>query len=263
MCVCVCVCVCMSVCASVCVCRPMCACGVFCVCCLLGMTTSFSMLTFRLRQQEEVLGVAPLRAHIGKKSRTQCTQLGHLCHTQAERRLSGGHYVMLSTESKHQMEGPASEGQPLTACLRACCVLPVRPTQGFSPAWRCYSLLQPGSKALLSPAHSPLPAPHYLNPLPPPTPPRPSTCLFCPMAAAGTTLVIHRLSAVFGASAVALGAYGAHGFKPKDDHYMEVFKRANHYHLLHALLLAVAPLSRKPTIVAGLTSVGILIFSGR
>lgn len=53
-----------------------------------------------------------------------------------------------------------------------------------------------------------------------------------------------RLAAVSGAASVALGAYGAHGFKPQDPHFTEVFKRANHYHMIHSLLLLAAPLAR-------------------
>ncbi|KAL6748479.1 hypothetical protein V8C86DRAFT_1149486 [Haematococcus lacustris] len=74
---------------------------------------------------------------------------------------------------------------------------------------------------------------------------------------------IHVLAGISGASAVALGAYGAHGFPASTDAYfLEVFKRANHYHLIHSGLLAVAPLARRPTWVAGLAAVGTLLFSG-
>ena len=62
-------------------------------------------------------------------------------------------------------------------------------------------------------------------------------------AAAGTPLWL-RLAALSGASAVALGAYGAHGFKPADPHFLDTFDRGNKYHLIHSLLLAVAPHTR-------------------
>jgi len=60
------------------------------------------------------------------------------------------------------------------------------------------------------------------------------------------------LAGVGGASAVALGAYGAHGFKPKDPYFIDVFDRANKYHFLHSILLAMSPLGRW---VSGLCSV--------
>ena len=63
-------------------------------------------------------------------------------------------------------------------------------------------------------------------------------------APAAVAAVLHRVAAVYGATAVGLGAWGAHGFKPKDPYYAEVFRRANHYQLLHSLLLAYAPHTR-------------------
>ena len=54
----------------------------------------------------------------------------------------------------------------------------------------------------------------------------------------------HTLAALSGASAVALGAYAAHGFKPQDPYYTVVFERANKYQMMHSLLLAAAPIAR-------------------
>ncbi|KAG2438348.1 hypothetical protein HYH02_010804 [Chlamydomonas schloesseri] len=71
-----------------------------------------------------------------------------------------------------------------------------------------------------------------------------------------------KLAAVSGCTAVGMGAYGSHGFKPQDPYYLEVFRRANHYHLLHSLLLAIAPSTRRPWLVGGLTLVGMTLFSG-
>lgn len=79
------------------------------------------------------------------------------------------------------------------------------------------------------------------------------------LAASGLWL---RVAAVSGATAIGLGAYGAHAFKPQDPHFTEVFKRANHYHLLHSLLLAIAPSTRYPWLVGGLTLAGTALFSG-
>ena len=109
----------------------------------------------------------------------------------------------------------------------------------------------------------------------------------------------HSAAALSGASAVALGAYGAHAFKPDNPAFVDVracathqhamashgsqlasrnspvaclaphlldwpqvFRRGNDYHLLHSLLLAAAPLARRPHVVGVLAGSGILLFSG-
>ena len=51
----------------------------------------------------------------------------------------------------------------------------------------------------------------------------------------------HKVAALSGASAVALGAYGAHGLQPADKSFLDTFDRGNKYHLLHSLLLVAAP----------------------
>lgn len=58
------------------------------------------------------------------------------------------------------------------------------------------------------------------------------------------TSVWLRVAALSGASAVVLGAYGAHGFHPADPKYTNTFNRGNQYHLMHSLLLAAAPIAR-------------------
>ncbi|KAF8060546.1 RPL6 [Scenedesmus sp. PABB004] len=65
-----------------------------------------------------------------------------------------------------------------------------------------------------------------------------------------------------GASGVGLAAYGAHGFKPADAHFAEVYRRANQQQMYHAALLAVAPLTRRPHLTGGLALAGVLLFSG-
>uniref|UniRef100_A0AAQ4NNI2 Transmembrane protein 102 n=1 Tax=Gasterosteus aculeatus aculeatus TaxID=481459 RepID=A0AAQ4NNI2_GASAC len=67
------------------------------------------------------------------------------------------------------------------------------------------------------------------------------------MAAA---VVVRRLAALSGASAVAAGAYGAHGFKNSDpDDYQRVlFETANKYHFYHSLALLGAAHSKKPAV---------------
>jgi uncharacterized membrane protein YgdD (TMEM256/DUF423 family) len=74
---------------------------------------------------------------------------------------------------------------------------------------------------------------------------------------------IRALAGLSGASAVGAGAWGAHGFRPKDPHFSVVYQRANHYHLLHSLLIASSPLAKQPSLVAGLAAAGIGLFSGR
>ena len=56
-----------------------------------------------------------------------------------------------------------------------------------------------------------------------------------------------KVAALSGASAVALGAYGAHTLRPTGpdaDYYISTFDRASRYHLTHSLLIAAAPLAR-------------------
>jgi len=49
----------------------------------------------------------------------------------------------------------------------------------------------------------------------------------------------------------------------KDAYFQEVFRRANTYHMYHALLMAAAPaVARKPGLVAGLAAAGTALFSG-
>ena len=74
--------------------------------------------------------------------------------------------------------------------------------------------------------------------------------------------VWHVAAGLSGASAVAAGAYGAHGFKPQKDSYKVVFETGNRYHLVHSALLGIAPVAKRPHVVGTLASLGILAFSG-
>jgi hypothetical protein len=60
-----------------------------------------------------------------------------------------------------------------------------------------------------------------------------------------------RLAGLFGASAVALGAYGAHRSYPKDraDELKPIFETGNRYHFLHTLALLGIPLCKNPKLV--------------
>ncbi len=53
-----------------------------------------------------------------------------------------------------------------------------------------------------------------------------------------------RVAGISGASAVILGTYGAHAFRPKDNHYLDTFETANKYHFVHSLLIGLAPSTR-------------------
>jgi len=72
----------------------------------------------------------------------------------------------------------------------------------------------------------------------------------------------HTAAAISGATAVGLGAYGAHKFKPSDPKWVVVYQRGSEYHLIHTLLLAGAPLARRPNVVGGLALTGVVLFSG-
>ncbi|XP_077987773.1 transmembrane protein 256 homolog [Glandiceps talaboti] len=73
-----------------------------------------------------------------------------------------------------------------------------------------------------------------------------------------------RIGALSGASAVCLGAYGAHTFKTnvQDPHRQMIFDTANKYHFLHSLVLLAMPLARKPLLAGSLITAGMVLFSG-
>ncbi|MCL7031747.1 hypothetical protein MKW94_019691 [Papaver nudicaule] len=71
-----------------------------------------------------------------------------------------------------------------------------------------------------------------------------------------------KVAAISGMAAVGLGAYGAHGFKPKNLAYKDVWQTASLYHLVHTAALLGAPLAKHPTVFGGLLTTGILAFSG-
>jgi uncharacterized membrane protein YgdD (TMEM256/DUF423 family) len=72
----------------------------------------------------------------------------------------------------------------------------------------------------------------------------------------------HTLAGLGGASAVAMGAYGAHGFKPVDKYYDTVFERANKYHFMGSFVLAIAPMMKRTTLIGSLAAAGLVGFSG-
>ncbi|KAL1497660.1 hypothetical protein ABEB36_008583 [Hypothenemus hampei] len=73
-----------------------------------------------------------------------------------------------------------------------------------------------------------------------------------------------RIAAVMGASAMVLGAYGAHRTFPKDreTELKMIFDTANRYHFLHSLAVLGVPLCRNPKIAGTLLISGTVLFSG-
>ncbi|CAG9771332.1 unnamed protein product [Ceutorhynchus assimilis] len=72
-----------------------------------------------------------------------------------------------------------------------------------------------------------------------------------------------RIAAVMGASAVALGAYGAHRSYPKDAPELKmIFETANKYHFFHTLALMGVPMCRNPKLAGAFLISGTMIFSG-
>lgn len=77
-----------------------------------------------------------------------------------------------------------------------------------------------------------------------------------------------RVAALSGASAVGLGAIGAHVLpkKGRSTEIVEVFNTGARYHLLHSIILASSamslPIGRKRNVVCALFTTGILFFCG-
>jgi len=77
--------------------------------------------------------------------------------------------------------------------------------------------------------------------------------------------VFRAISAVGGSSAVALGAYGAHGLKSSDLQAKETWKTATQYQLLHSAVVFALPSCATPTgaLVSGtLMTTGMVLFCG-
>ncbi|KAM0017177.1 hypothetical protein Hdeb2414_s0027g00685101 [Helianthus debilis subsp. tardiflorus] len=75
-------------------------------------------------------------------------------------------------------------------------------------------------------------------------------------------LIWHKVAAISGMAALGLGTYGAHGFKPTNPSYKEVWNTASLYHLVHTAALLGAPMAKNPNIFGGLLATGIVAFSG-
>jgi len=75
------------------------------------------------------------------------------------------------------------------------------------------------------------------------------------------------LAGAFGFSAVALGAFGAHGLRDRlAPPMLEIYRTGVLYHLVHALVVLAVALAadrlRRPRLIGGLYCGGIAIFSG-
>ncbi|GAQ85399.1 hypothetical protein KFL_002330090 [Klebsormidium nitens] len=81
------------------------------------------------------------------------------------------------------------------------------------------------------------------------------------MAATGSSMWL-QIAGISGAAAVALGAYGAHAFKPENQVYRGVFQTASSYHLIHSAALLATPLVKRPQLFGALMTAGIVLFSG-
>ncbi|KAG8221917.1 hypothetical protein J437_LFUL002476 [Ladona fulva] len=73
-----------------------------------------------------------------------------------------------------------------------------------------------------------------------------------------------RLAGLAGASAVILGAYGAHAFnkKTQNEDLKVAFDTANRYHFIHTFPLLAVPLLRRPHLVGALLIAGTSVFCG-
>ncbi|EDV22228.1 uncharacterized protein TRIADDRAFT_8347, partial [Trichoplax adhaerens] len=72
-----------------------------------------------------------------------------------------------------------------------------------------------------------------------------------------------KIAGISGALAVALGAYGAHGLKCKQE-YKEIWSNGNRYHMFHSIaLLALSRANVNRADMAGsLLLAGMVVFSG-
>ncbi|XP_070496018.1 transmembrane protein 256 homolog [Chironomus tepperi] len=76
-----------------------------------------------------------------------------------------------------------------------------------------------------------------------------------------------RLAGLSGATAVILGAYGAHTSWVKDPNKPNrdpkaIFETANRYHFFHSLALMAIPISKRPYLTGLLMTSGMVLFSG-
>jgi uncharacterized membrane protein YgdD (TMEM256/DUF423 family) len=74
-----------------------------------------------------------------------------------------------------------------------------------------------------------------------------------------------RVAGISGASAVLLGAYGAHAMMKADDGMKETWKVASQYHFMHTIALTMSAMyftGKKRNYVCSLFTLGMVLFSG-
>ncbi|OQS01295.1 hypothetical protein ACHHYP_01362 [Achlya hypogyna] len=83
-------------------------------------------------------------------------------------------------------------------------------------------------------------------------------------ASVATSSIWWKVGAVSGATAVLLGAFGAHGLQTrvKDPKLLKTWETAAHYQLIHSVALLAVPFARRPNLAGGLIASGIVLFSG-
>lgn len=82
---------------------------------------------------------------------------------------------------------------------------------------------------------------------------------------AGNNFTFVRIAALSGASAVFLGAWGAHhtfAIDKQNRDLKQVFETANRYHFFHTLALLAIPLAHRPVVSGSLMVAGMTLFSG-
>jgi uncharacterized membrane protein YgdD (TMEM256/DUF423 family) len=74
-----------------------------------------------------------------------------------------------------------------------------------------------------------------------------------------------KVAGLSGASAVLLGAVGAHALMKSDDRMKETWKTASQYHLIHSVMLGISAVNfvgKKRTYTCALFGSGMLLFCG-
>ncbi len=72
----------------------------------------------------------------------------------------------------------------------------------------------------------------------------------------------YKLAALSGASAVLLGAFGAHALKGLEPALLSTWTTASHYHLAHSIVMLHAASKSPEGLAARLLGAGTLLFSG-
>eukprot|EP00933_Yihiella_yeosuensis_P011808 TRINITY_DN11953_c0_g1_i1.p1 TRINITY_DN11953_c0_g1~~TRINITY_DN11953_c0_g1_i1.p1 ORF type:complete len:131 (+),score=17.12 TRINITY_DN11953_c0_g1_i1:46-393(+) len=81
--------------------------------------------------------------------------------------------------------------------------------------------------------------------------------------ASASSSIWRRVAGLSGATSIAAAAYGAHGFKPSDEKFVQAFQNGKNLHMLHSVMIIVGPLvARWPHATGVLFSTGTAMFSG-